>query len=62
MLLVSASHDGSPVVVLVDTDAEGVTRHDTPSSRGGYEATYVFDGATVLGVLGDGAPSPHAAV
>jgi alkylation response protein AidB-like acyl-CoA dehydrogenase len=55
VLIVSATRDGTPVVVLVDPGADGVTRHDTPSSRGGHEASYVLDGAPVLGVLGDGA-------
>ena len=42
-------------VALVDPASEGVTRTDTPSSSGRTEATYDFDGAPVLGVLGDDA-------
>ena len=53
VLLVSASDaGGEPVVVLVDAASEGVSRTVTPSSRGLVEATYEFDGAPVLGVLG----------
>jgi hypothetical protein len=66
VLLVSATGDEGAVVVLVDPGAEGVDRTLTPASRGvstspagggadGVEATYVLDGAPVLGVLGDGA-------
>ncbi len=55
LLLVSATADHGPVVVLVDPTSDGVSRTDTASSRGGTEATYVFEGAPVLGVLGEGA-------
>ena len=55
VLLVSATRGDAAVVVLVDPGAHGVTRHDTPSSRGGGEATYVFDGASTLGELDAGA-------
>ena len=56
VLLVSAVDQGDqPVVVLLDPRSDGVTRTTTPSSRGTTEATYAFDGAPVLGVLGAGA-------
>ena len=57
VLLVSASdQDSNSLVVLVDPQSEGVSRTVTPSSRSGEaEATYAFDGAPVLGVLGEGA-------
>jgi alkylation response protein AidB-like acyl-CoA dehydrogenase len=57
LLIVSASTaDDGRVVVLVDPQSDGVSRTTTPSSRGTEsEATYVFDGTPVLGVLSDGA-------
>src|SRR4051812_10199987 len=55
ILLVSATSDHGAVVVLVDPDGDGVSSTETPASRGRVEATYVFDGAPVLGVLGEGA-------
>jgi alkylation response protein AidB-like acyl-CoA dehydrogenase len=56
VLLVSAAGPGGdPVVVLVDPRSDGVTRTTTPTSRGATEATYVFEGAPVLGVLAPGA-------
>ena len=54
VLLVSVAGPDGPVAVLVDPRSEGVTRHDTPASRGGGEATYVFEDAPVLGALGAG--------
>ncbi|WP_027862216.1 acyl-CoA dehydrogenase [Marmoricola sp. URHB0036] len=57
LLIVSATDaGGTPVVVLLDPQSEGVSRTTTPSSRGReVEATYQFDGAPVLGVLAEGA-------
>ena len=55
LLVVSASSPDGAQVALVDPASEGVTRTDTPSSSGRTEATYDFDGAPVLGVLGDDA-------
>src|SRR4051812_18809761 len=57
LLIVSATDaGGTPVVVLLDPQSEGVSRTTTPSSRGReVEATYEFDDAPVLGVLADGA-------
>ncbi len=56
LLMVSASDaSGGPVVVLVDSASDGVVRQTAPSSRGETEASYEFDGAPVLGVLGEGA-------
>jgi alkylation response protein AidB-like acyl-CoA dehydrogenase len=56
VLIVSATDaGGDPVVVLLDPRSGGVTSTPTPTSSGAGEATYEFDGAQVLGVLGDGA-------
>ena len=55
LLLVSASTDKGPVMALVDPAGDGVTGHETSASRGRVEATYVFDEAPVLSVLGEGA-------
>ncbi|MET0998071.1 MAG: acyl-CoA dehydrogenase, partial [Marmoricola sp.] len=56
VLLVSATDArGEAVVVLADPRSDGVTQTTTPTSRGTTEATYVFEGAPVLGVLADGA-------
>ncbi len=55
VLLVSVSGEDGSAVVLVDPEAEGVERIATPASRGDGEATYVFDSAPVLAVLGAGA-------
>ena len=55
LLLVSVSGKDGPAVVLIDPAAEGVEQIATSASRGAGEATYVFDSAPVLAVLGDGA-------
>ncbi len=56
VLMVSATDaTGEAVVVLLDPRSDGVTRTATPSSRAEAEATYVFEGAHVLGVLEHGA-------
>ena len=54
VLMVSATDvEGQAVVVLLDPRSDGVTRTTTPSSRSTTaEATYVFESAPVLGVLG----------
>lgn len=56
ILMVSATDaTGGGVVVLLDPRSDGVTRTPTTSSRGATEATYEFDDAEVLGVLGEDA-------
>ena len=57
VLLVSAGSGRGPVVAVVDADADGITRHDSPTSRGVAEATYTFDRVPVRAVL-DGAALP----
>jgi alkylation response protein AidB-like acyl-CoA dehydrogenase len=61
-LLVSATYDEQPVVVVVRPDASGVTHAESPSSRGVPEATYTFDGVVLAepDVLG-GAPGSDSA-
>ncbi|MEO5654145.1 MAG: acyl-CoA dehydrogenase [Marmoricola sp.] len=54
LLIVSASFEGSTVAVVVDPEAGGVRRTDAASSADRGEATYDFDAAEVVAVLGDG--------
>jgi alkylation response protein AidB-like acyl-CoA dehydrogenase len=56
LLLVSTT-DG---VVIVDPEGSGVSRADTPTSRGSAEATYVFTAAPALGVLEADVVRSHA--
>jgi len=59
LLVVSVTGPDGPVVALVDLTADGVTAIATPSSRGVAEATYVFDGASVVATF-DGAATVRA--
>ena len=47
-------------VVIVDPEGSGVSRVDTPTSRGAAEATYVFESAPALGVLDADVVRSHA--
>ncbi|HET8561429.1 MAG TPA: acyl-CoA dehydrogenase [Marmoricola sp.] len=55
LLLVTAGSEHGPVLALVDGDAEGVTRHDSRSSSGVVEASYVLDRVRPRAVLDGGA-------
>jgi alkylation response protein AidB-like acyl-CoA dehydrogenase len=61
LLLVSAtSPDGTTTVAVVDADGPGVTRVDTPTSRGATEATYTFASARAIGTLDADVVRSHA--
>ncbi len=61
ILLVSATgDDGRPVVALVDSAGPGVSRVETPTSRGVTEATYTLASAPALGVLDADVVRSHA--
>ncbi len=60
LLLVSATAPVASVGRIVDPEGPGVSRVDTPTSRGATEATYAFTSAPALGVLDADVVRSHA--